>query len=120
MRLIQSSLDDGNPVAINVPGIAYARELDDGSEAVFRDGATATIGASFAELRAKIAVTIELALLTDTSGATIAVNPEAVAYAQPADDGGLIVFDGGASITTRDSYEQIMAAFGSPLPDGDY
>lgn len=38
MRLIQSGLDDDNPIAINVPIIAYAREPDAGSDVVFGPG----------------------------------------------------------------------------------
>lgn len=117
MRLIEATLTDGNPVAFNAPSVAYIRAAGAGCTVACGLGVSLETVEGFAEIRAKLTVTVELIDLHSTGPEReiIAINPEGLAYAQPADDGCLIVMAIGAAIETRESYEAVMSALGAPL-----
>lgn len=125
MPLVQLTVDDGSPFAVNSAAVLDVRTEDGGTIIVFQGGAVETaieradhvdelLDAAEAADSEAGAPGAPVALI-GADGDPFVLDPATLAYVQASDEGTLIVATNGASRTAREPYEAVMVLLGSPL-----
>lgn len=123
MALVQLTVDDGNPFAVNPASVVDVRTEAGGTLILFHGGAaeTATERADHIDELLDAADTAGPPIgapvaLTAENGDPFVLDPTTLAYVQAIDGGTLIVATLGAPRTAHEPYEAVIALLGSPLP----
>lgn len=123
MPLVQLTVDDGSPFAVNSAAVLDVRTEDGGTTIVFHGGTSerAIERADHIDELLDAADAADAAIgapvaLTGRNGDPFVLDPTTLAYVQASDDGTLIIATTGAPRTAREPYEAVMSLLGSPLP----